>query len=157
MRNHVVRFVLTAAALLLLVADAPAQDLDAATRAITQAFRSRQAGALRPVLHDGVKTYLSLPSFYPEQGHFGASQVYYIFSDIFARVETRSFQLRPRDDQDSGPVYLMAVWRHAPRQQTRHGRSSEDGKDAERRTVLFLTLESDGGGYALTDIREASP
>ena len=157
MRSYTLQLKIAVAGLLLLASAAGAQDLDSATRSIGRAFRAQQATPLRVVLHDGVKTYVSLPSFYPEQGHFGASQVYYIFTEIFSRVRTLSFELSVRGNQESGPIYLSAVWHHKPRQQAGRARVSSEDNGSPKKTVLFMTLESDAGGYALTDIRESSP
>jgi hypothetical protein len=137
--------------LLLLTSSAIAQDLDQAKRAIRQAFEAEDAGRLRPVLHDGVRTYVSLPTLYPEEGHFGASQVFYIFRDVFSREQTRGFELSSsrRGGEDGDVAYLRAVWRHT----SSGGSESEE----EAATVIFMTLESNEKGLALTDIKETSP
>jgi len=135
---------------LLIVAGAPAvvaaeSPLGSARHHVWSAFAQGDAAELKPILDSDGKTYVSLPGLSDEQGYFGASQVYYVFRDIYARVVCDDAKIESAGKKDD-VAYFRITWSYTRKD------SGEKGQ-----AVLLITLEGGSGSYVLTDVRSARP
>ena len=134
-----------AVALCLAASFAHAEGTREAVAHVQAAFSQGDANSLRPVLSDDRKTYVSLKGLCRQEGHFGSSQVYYIFAKVFARHESVSARGEARKPQGS-TLHARLDWRYT---------KSDSGEPGA--AVILMTFEKTEGGYVLVDIRSAAP
>ncbi len=144
---------LLAAALLLLAAPGPVavteekpdSALARAVEAITETFRSGQAGPLRPLLSPSGKVYISSGSLEAAPSFYSRDQVEALLRQAFRQVKTFHFSIEVTRSRGADPgeeIFLCpATWRYA-----------EEG--ARRETRLRFLLARRAEGWALSEIRE---
>jgi hypothetical protein len=141
-----------AAAALLLCAAADARGatvepaLNARLRRIETAFRSGDAGSLRPAFTASTKVRVDLKDVMEGPGSYGPSQLEVIFGRIFDENHTRQFSFKDEDVTVSSPGIAFARGRWV----RRSGRGGAEATD----TVTF-TLRQESGDWRVHEIRSS--
>jgi hypothetical protein len=120
--------------------------LSARLRRIETAFRSGDAGSLRPVFTANTKVRVDLKDVMEGPGSYGPSQLEVIFGRIFDENRTRQFSFKDEDITVSGPGIAFARGRWV----RRSGRGGADATD----TVTF-TLRQESGDWRIHEIRSS--
>jgi hypothetical protein len=142
---------MAAAAVLFLAASAspaPAVDpsLVSRLRRIESAFRSGDAGSLRPAFTPNGKVRVDLKEVMEGPGTYGPGQLEVIFGRIFDENRTRAFSFRDEDVTVSTPgvAFARGKWVRKLR------RGAVDASD----TVTF-TLRQESGDWRIHEIRSS--
>jgi hypothetical protein len=115
-------------------------------RRIETAFRSGDAGSLRPAFTANTKVRVDLKDVMEGPGSYGPSQLEVIFGRIFDENRTRQFSFKDEDVTVSGPGIAFARGRWI----RRSGRGGTEGTD----TVTF-TLRQESGDWRIHEIRSS--
>ena len=115
-------------------------------RRIETAFRSGDAGSLRPVFTSSVKVRVDLKDVMEGPGSYGPSQLEVIFGRIFDENRTRQFSFRDEDVTVSAPGVAFARGRWL----RKVGRGGAEAPD----TVTF-TLRQESGDWRIHEIRSS--
>jgi hypothetical protein len=115
-------------------------------RGIETAFRSNDAGSLRPVFTSAVKVRVDLKDVMDGPGTYGPSQLEVIFGRIFDEHRTRQFSFRDEDVTVSAPgvAFARGKWLRSV------GRAGAEAPD----TVTF-TLRQESGDWRIHEIRSS--
>lgn len=115
-------------------------------RCIETAFRSGDAGSLRPVFTSIVKVRVDLKDVMEGPGSYGPSQLEVIFVRIFDENRTRQFSFRDEDVTVSAPgiAFARGKWLR------KVGRGGVEAPD----TVTF-TLRQESGDWRIHEIRSS--
>jgi hypothetical protein len=127
-------------------ADTGDSALAARLRGIETAFRSGDAGSLRPVFTSIVKVRVDLKDVMEGPGSYGPSQLEVIFVRIFDENRTRQFSFRDEDVTVSAPgiAFARGKWLR------KVGRGGAETPD----TVTF-TLRQESGDWRIHEIRSS--
>jgi hypothetical protein len=140
----------TAALLLSAPSGVAAAGLDPALstrlKGIESAFRSGDAGSLRPVFTSSVKVRVDLKDVMEGPGSYGPSQLEVIFGRIFDENRTRQFSFRDEDVTVSAPGVAFARGKWV----RKVGRGGVEAPD----TVTF-TLRQESGDWRIHEIRSS--
>jgi len=120
--------------------------LSARLRRIETAFRSGDAGSLRPAFTANTKVRVDLKDVMEGPGSYGPSQLEVIFGRIFDENRTRQFSFKDEDITVSGPGIAFARGRWV----RRSGRGGAEATD----TVTF-TLRQESGDWRIHEIRSS--
>ena len=120
--------------------------LSARLRRIETAFRSGDAGSLRPVFTANTKVRVDLKDVMDGPGSYGPSQLEVIFGRIFDENRTRQFSFKDEDVAVSGPGIAFARGRWV----RKTGRGGTETTD----TVTF-TLRQESGDWRIHEIRSS--
>jgi hypothetical protein len=126
--------------------DAPTGDprLDAAIRAIEQAFKERNANTIIPLVSTGGKVFLSFHSVGKETGYYGRDQVYFILQRVFREHRTTGFKIQIQTPQRQKTQALCTShWVYS---------TSDGGGDVQ----IFFVFTAKNGQWSLVQIREAA-
>jgi hypothetical protein len=115
-------------------------------RRIETAFRSGDAGSLRPAFTANTKVRVDLKDVMEGPGSYGPSQLEVIFGRIFDENRTRQFSFKDEDVTVSGPGIAFARGRWI----RRSGRGGTEATD----TVTF-TLRQESGDWRIHEIRSS--
>ena len=120
--------------------------LNARLRRIETAFRSGDAGSLRPAFTANTKVRVDLKDVMEGPGSYGPSQLEVIFGRIFDENHTRQFSFKDEDVAVSGPGIAFARGRWV----RKTGRGGTETTD----TVTF-TLRQESGDWRIHEIRSS--
>ena len=120
--------------------------LNARLRRIETAFRSGDAGSLRPAFTASTKVRVDLKDVMEGPGSYGPSQLEVIFGRIFDENRTRQFSFKDEDVTVSSPGVAFARGRWV----RRSGRGGAEATD----TVTF-TLRQESGDWRVHEIRSS--
>jgi Domain of unknown function (DUF4440) len=120
--------------------------LSARLRKIESAFRSGDAGALRPLFTANSKVRVDLKDVMDGPGAYGPSQLEVIFGRIFDESRTRQFSFRDEDVTISAPGIAFARGKWV----RKAGRGGTEATD----TVTF-TLRQESGDWRVHEIRSS--
>jgi hypothetical protein len=120
--------------------------LSARLRRIETAFRSGDAGSLRPAFTANTKVRVDLKDVMDGPGSYGPSQLEVIFGRIFDENRTRQFSFKDEDVAVSSPGVAFARGRWV-RKTGRGGMETTD-------TVTF-TLRQESGDWRIHEIRSS--
>jgi hypothetical protein len=141
---------LGAALLVCAAADARAATLEPGLstrlRRIETAFRSGDAGSLRPAFTANTKVRVDLKDVMDGPGSYGPSQLEVIFGRIFDENRTRQFSFKDEEVTVSGPGIAFARGRWV----RKAGRGGTETTD----TVTF-TLRQESGDWRIHEIRSS--
>jgi hypothetical protein len=120
--------------------------LNTRLRRIETAFRSGDAGSLRPAFTANTKVRVDLKDVMEGPGSYGPSQLEVIFGRIFDENRTRQFSFKDEDVAVSGPgiAFARGRWVRKP------GRGGTETTD----TVTF-TLRQESGDWRIHEIRSS--
>jgi len=120
--------------------------LSARLRRIETAFRSGDAGSLRPAFTANTKVRVDLKDVMEGPGSYGPSQLEVIFGRIFDENRTRQFSFKDEDVAVSAPGIAFARGRWV----RKTGRGGTETTD----TVTF-TLRQESGDWRIHEIRSS--
>ena len=120
--------------------------LSARLRRIETAFRSGDAGSLRPAFTANSKVRVDLKDVMEGPGSYGPSQLEVIFGRIFDENRTRQFSFKDEDVAVSAPGIAFARGRWV----RKTGRGGTETTD----TVTF-TLRQESGDWRIHEIRSS--
>jgi len=120
--------------------------LNARLRRIETAFRSGDAGSLRPAFTANTKVRVDLKDVLEGPGSYGPSQLEVIFGRIFDENRTRQFSFKDEDVAVSSPGIAFARGRWV----RKTGRGGTETTD----TVTF-TLRQESGDWRIHEIRSS--
>ena len=120
--------------------------LSARLRRIETAFRSGDAGSLRPAFTANTKVRVDLKDVMEGPGSYGPSQLEVIFGRIFDENRTRQFSFKDEDVAVSSPGIAFARGRWV----RKTGRGGTETTD----TVTF-TLRQESGDWRIHEIRSS--
>jgi hypothetical protein len=115
-------------------------------RRIETAFRSGDAGSLRPAFTANTKVRVDLKDVMEGPGSYGPSQLEVIFGRIFDENRTRQFSFKDEEVTVSGPGIAFARGRWV----RKTGRGGTEATD----TVTF-TLRQESGDWRIHEIRSS--
>jgi hypothetical protein len=115
-------------------------------RHIETAFRSGEAGSLRPAFTGKAKVRVDLKDVMDKPGSYGPSQLEVIFNRIFDENRTRQFSFRDQDVTVTTPGVAFA--------RARWLRKGSGGGSETADTVTF-TLRQESGDWRIHEIRSS--
>jgi hypothetical protein len=127
----------------LLSAGTSKEDAEAVARRFGAALTHGDAGALRPLLPARGKVKVTLDVLGEAQGSYGVSQVEALLREGLGRTTVRSFETQ-RVESDAATFALV-----------RCRAAAVDRQGRTVRVVLHLSLQPEGGGWSVREIRES--